>query len=235
VADAATPGTAGIVHLVLFGLLIPLGAWHSRRRMARGPLPPRVPYFISVLVQQAAFLGIALAVAGALDLELFAPYRPDPLDATLGLGFLAAAIVLLRPAWRRQVERRERFVALVAPRTALERALWIGVSVGAGVGEEIAYRGVFVAILAPALGLPAAVGLAALAFALGHLAQGWRAGPVVLAFALGFHALVLATGTLVVAIVVHIAYDIVAGLTYGRLAERYGYPREELEPARTPS
>jgi membrane protease YdiL (CAAX protease family) len=211
------------------------------RRLARGPLPPRAPYYVAVLLQQLVLTAVSLGVAAALGLELFPPYRPRPGHLALGLGLLAAAILALAPLWRRQVRRRERFVALVAPRAPAERALWAAVSVAAGVGEEITYRGVLFAILEPLVGVPGAVVLAAAAFGLGHLAQGWRAAPLVFGFALGFHALVLATGTLVIAIAVHAVYDLVAGFSYGRLAERYGYPDDPgaqpngPPPARTPS
>lgn len=233
--EPAGLGIAGVVHLVVFGVVLPLGAWYSQRRLAREPLPPRVPYFVSVIVQQVAFAAIALGIAGVLDLDLFPPYRLTARDGALAVVLLTASIGALGPTWRRLVLRRERFVALVAPRTATERALWVGVACSAGVGEEIVYRGVFFAILAPLIGVPVAVVVSALAFALGHLAQGWRAAPVVFAFAVGFHLLALATGTLLLAMAVHVAYDLVAGLTYGRLAERYGYPLDVPPPAETPS
>lgn len=221
---------AALLHLALFGVVLPLGAWRSLVRLERGPLPPRVPYFISVVIQQLVFAAIAVGVARAIGLELFPPYRFAPAHLGLGAALFAAAVLALAPRWRAQVRARERFVHLVSPRTPRERALWAGIALSAGVGEELAYRGVLFGILAPLVGTPGAVLLAAFAFAAGHLAQGWRAAPVVFVFAIGFHLLVLATGTLLVAMAVHAAYDLVAGLACGRLAERDGYPVEPLPP-----
>lgn len=222
--------TAAVLHVLLFGAILPLAAWQTRRTLERHPLPRRVPYFLSVIVQQAVFAAIALGVASALGIDLLPPYRPSRHHLLLGAGLLAIAVAALAPRWREQVRRRDRFIHLVAPRTLGERVLWAGVSVSAGVAEELAYRGVLFAILAPTVGAPGAVFLTALAFAAGHLAQGWQAAPVVFVFAVGFHLLVLASGTLVIAMAVHAAYDLIAGLAIGRLAERDGYPVDPLPP-----
>jgi len=56
---------------------------------------------------------------------------------------------------------------------------------------------------------------------------------MILLFALGFHALVWLSGSLYVAMVVHIAYDIIAGLTYGRLGKELGYSPELYESPAT--
>ncbi len=189
-----------------------------------------MPYFLSVIVQQAVFAAIALGVASALGIDLFPTYRPRGEHLLMGAVLLAVAVAALAPRWREQVRRRDRFVHLVAPRTPGERVLWTAVSVSAGVAEELAYRGVFFAILAPIVGVPGATLLTALAFAAGHLAQGWQAAPVVFAFAVGFQLLVLASGTLVIAMAVHAVYDLIAGLAIGRLAEREGYPLDPLPP-----
>ena len=50
------------------------------------------------------------------------------------------------------------------------------------------------------------------------------------AFAVAFHGLVALTGTLYVAMAVHFLYDVIAGLTYGRLAREYGLPNEPPMP-----
>jgi hypothetical protein len=49
--------------------------------------------------------------------------------------------------------------------------------------------------------------------------------------ALGFQSLVWLSGSLYVAMVVHFAYDAIAGISGGRLAEELGYPLEPLPPA----
>jgi hypothetical protein len=61
--------------------------------------------------------------------------------------------------------------------------------------------------------------------------QGWRSAAVILVFALGFHALVWLSGSLYVAMAVHIAYDVTAGISYGRLGRELGY---QLDPGESP-
>jgi membrane protease YdiL (CAAX protease family) len=228
-AGVPSLGFAGLLHVTLFAIVLPVAAWRSQVRLARMDLPAKRPYFVGVLSQQAVFLGISLAVARALDLRLpLGP--PDARGLLLAAGFLALALLTLAPFWRSQVKGRSRFVYLVAPRTAEERALWAGVSLLAGVGEEISYRGVLFVLLTALLPIPAAVAVAALAFGVAHLVQGWRAAPIVFAFAVGFQLLVLATGSLLPAMAAHVLYDLIAGLSYGRLADRYDYPREPMPP-----
>ena len=53
---------------------------------------------------------------------------------------------------------------------------------------------------------------------------------VIAAFAFGFHALVWLSGTLYVAMAVHIAYDITAGIQYGKLGREFGYLHDGKEP-----
>jgi membrane protease YdiL (CAAX protease family) len=226
---------AAVAWLVLTGLVLPLGAWRTRHVLLRGPLPPRTAYYASAIVQQGVLAGLALLVARLVGLELFPPWEPRAADLAWGLALLAAALLALAPLWRRQVLRRDPMVALVAPATPGERRLWAGLALTAGVGEEIAYRGVLFGILVPVAGTAGAVLLAAAAFALAHLAQGWRSAPVVFVFAVGFHLLVLATGTLVVAMAVHAAYDLAAGLAYARLVRRYGEPAGAGDAASGPA
>jgi hypothetical protein len=68
----------------------------------------------------------------------------------------------------------------------------------------------------------------------GSLIQGWKSSAIIVFFALGFHALVWLSGSLYVAMVVHIAYDITAGLSYGRLGKEFGYSPEFNESSTRP-
>mgnify|MGYP001298850794 FL=1 len=218
-------------HLVLFGAVLPILGWQSGRRFATVSLPPRRQYFATVIVQQL-FLGtIATVVWWRLELDLFTPFRPRWTDLALAAAFLASAVALAVPQWRRSIEGRDRRIYLVAPRDGPERLLWAGISVAAGIFEEIAYRGVLFWIIEALTGsVLVSVALSALAFSLAHLVQGPKAAGFVFVFGLGFHGLVLATETLSWAIVVHIAFDLIAGYRLGRLAEAAGLPLEVPAP-----
>jgi membrane protease YdiL (CAAX protease family) len=94
----------------------------------------------------------------------------------------------------------------------------------AGIGEEITWRGVQATLTTNLSGsLLIAVVLTSISFAFGHFVQGWRSMVVIFYFALGFHMLVWLAGSLYVAMAVHVAYDITAGLSYGRLGRELGY------------
>ncbi len=89
--------------------------------------------------------------------------------------------------------------------------LQLATIVVASVAEEAAYRGVGFAILWYALGngWVAAV-LCAVAFALAHTVQGWRSAGWVFLIGLVMQGLAVLAGTLVLAMLVHLLYDLVA-------------------------
>lgn len=109
-----------------------------------------------------------------------------------------------------------RLLRQLIPRTGPERAVFAGLSVVAGLGEEIVYRGYLIAVLTPAFGEPwTAVALSSAAFGLLHAYQGAlgmvRTGLLGLAFA----ASLVWTGTLWPAVAVHALVDLVGGLWLG--------------------
>jgi hypothetical protein len=227
-------GLAGWAHLAFFGLVIPWAAWHSRGRMERHALPPRGRHFAAVLVQLLVFLGISVAVARAEAIDLATAPREGWLPWLLALALLAGGLLLMAPRWRRDVERRERKLHLFMPRTARERMLWVAVAAAAGVSEEVTYRGVMYALLAGITGAGwAAAVIASLVFGVSHSLQGWKSAGIISLIALLLHGLVAVSGTLLLAIVIHALYDIVAGLRYGRLGEELGYPVDGIPPDET--
>jgi membrane protease YdiL (CAAX protease family) len=218
-------GFAGYIHLFIFGLLLPAAAIRSAQRLASMLYPPRRKFFVSVIVQHAALIAFSLLAAWMERIELLVlPARP--LQSLLaGALFLAAAVALMRPQWKRAVIERERKVYLFMPRTPEEKSLWVLICLLAGFGEEIAYRGVMFILLERLTGSwPRAVLIAAIVFAVGHFTQGWKSAVVIFFFALAFHALVLSTGSLIPAIFAHFAYDLIAGMMYSRFGEEFDYP-----------
>jgi len=186
--------------------------------------------FVSVIVNQIVFAALSLLVAWAEEIPLFPAmeFRPGPL--ALGAGLLAVGFAVLGPRLRQEVERRERKLHMCMPRTTGERWLWAGVSVVAGFGEEVTYRGVMFILLSRLLGgpLPAAI-VAATVFGLSHILQGWKNVGIIAVVALAMHGLVIWSGSLYIAMAIHAVYDVVAGLACGRLGERFGYPAEGIE------
>jgi len=222
-------GPAGWLHLLIFGALIPFAAWRSRARIETRPLPPKKPYFTSVVLQQLVFGLISLVVARTLLLQPLAPYRPTLSHVAAGAAILAGVVLFMRPRWRRKVQSRDRRVYLVTPVDAQDHALWAMISLSAGILEEITYRGVLFWILMQLTGSPISGALlSAVAFGIGHAVQGWKSVLVATLFALGFQGVVAWTGTLYVAMAIHVVYDVIAGFSYGYFAKKLGYPEEPM-------
>jgi membrane protease YdiL (CAAX protease family) len=101
------------------------------------------------------------------------------------------------------------------PRTLEERRVFSVLSVAAGLGEEIAYRGYALSMLAPMLGVPGAAVATSVVFGILHGYQGLlgivRTGVMGGMLAWGF----LASGSLWPPIVAHALIDLAAGLWLG--------------------
>lgn len=226
-------GWSEIAFLVWIVVLLPLAAARSGRRL-RGAVHAvaRRRLYIASIVQQLLFLAIALLVAWASGVRLFAGRAPGIADvmigvAAVGLGLLQLALGT-RTRRRKGGERPVSFV--IAPRTRGEYALYVLLCIAAGIGEETTYRGLlFLIILALTGNWWAAAAISAALFGLAHLAQGARASLVVMAFGFVAQLVVRATGGLWVAMGAHAAYDIIAGLWIGALARRDADARVDAE------
>ena len=101
------------------------------------------------------------------------------------------------------------------PRTPRERRVFALLSVAAGTGEELAYRGYAIPVLAPLLGLTGAAVLSTAVFGVIHAYQGAlgivRTGLMGGVLAWGF----LASGSLWPPIIAHTLIDLVAGIALG--------------------
>jgi len=101
------------------------------------------------------------------------------------------------------------------PRTAKERRLFGVLSVAAGAGEELAYRGYVIPVLAPLAGVAGGVLISTAVFGVMHAYQGTlgiaRTGLMGGVLAWGF----LASGSLWPPIIAHTIIDIVAGIVIG--------------------
>jgi membrane protease YdiL (CAAX protease family) len=222
-------GSAGAAFLVVFGIFLPYLAIKSARRVATRPLPPKRQFFVSVILQLAVFGAVAMITARFEHIELFPRRAPPTSSWGLGLAALVVFVSGMRPVWRRRVVERSRRVWLFMPRDRTERALWMVSSTAAGISEELVYRGVLTTLLTRMTGsVLAAVLVSALIFSLSHFLHGWRSMAIIFAMALTFQGLAFASGSLYVSMAVHAAYDILAGLHYGRFAEKLGYPVEPL-------
>ena len=227
-----TLNLVSFIFLVVLFVLTPRGALRSarwlRQAMADGTPIPRTRIALSTMFALAVLWVLSVINAAAMGRSLF---TVDGLGAReIGIGGAAFILLLgaipLARAIRTPEEDRRLLLYSLAPRNPREMALFSAISIMAGVAEEAAYRGIAVWILTPIMGnIVAAMFLSAMAFSVAHAVQGGKSMALVFAVAAIFHALVYFTGTLVIAMVVHAAYDIVAGYLAGQRANAL-LPRE---------
>jgi Type II CAAX prenyl endopeptidase Rce1-like len=224
-------GPFGWLHLIFFGVYIPVLVLRSQRQLASGrPIPWVRRYFLSGAVAQLLFLLISLGVARLERIELAPRQLPRPAGVVAGAVMLAVLIAFMRARWRRNVERGLPIVRMFMPRDRVERAQWTTPSALAGVGEEITWRGVQFVLVWRLVGDPIlSAAVCAALFAVVHAVQGWRSTPIFMAIAGGCHVVVWLSGSLYAVMVVHFVYDLAAGLNYGRLGRELGYEAAGIE------
>ena len=213
----------GWVFVVFVTLVVPWAVLRNRESaLAMASIPLALRFYAMLMPQ--VLLGVLAVVTGLVEgLELF-PMRTPSLRAWLaGVLFIVVTLALVRPHWRRSVEENKPAWRLFAPANRRERRMWVALSLSAGIGEELVWRGVLPALLATLTGsVPVALTLSVLSFALAHAIQGVRSVFAIATIAAAFHALVAVSGSLYVAMVVHFAYDVIAGFTYAKFAQDLG-------------
>jgi len=188
-------------------------------------LPSRAGIWIRSLVIQLLLLTFAWIVGSSFGFNPFAGFNEIRLRdvgfAVLALGSFFLMRLVLR-AFRSDEERKKLIVFRLRPRNSREWVAWIALVLVASVSEEVVYRGVTMSILWYSLGNPwIAALISALAFAAAHWPQGLKSGVMIFAVALVMHGLVAITGTLLLAMIVHAIYDVVARYLIDREARRF--------------
>ena len=139
---------------------------------------------------------------------------PGPLIAwTLGLTAAGLGIIVVFRQIAIGLRLRESpLLRALIPRTADERSTFAVLSVAAGVGEEVAYRGYALPVLIPVLGPVGALILTSAVFGVLHVYQGalgiLRTAAMGATLAGGF----LLCGSLLPAMIAHTLIDLLAGL-----------------------
>ena len=214
-------GLSTLDGLFTTGLLVLLPAMGAAQAQMLDDLPlERMSVYassaVTIAVLGGAALGLGLRLGGPEVLGLV-PIAPGVLVVwAVGMTTAGVALVAGSLAVGRRLGRPESTaVAELMPRTARERAAFTGLSLVAGLGEELAYRGYLVAVLAPLVGPWGAVVAGAVPFSVLHGYQGF-AGIVrtgLLGLLLG--ASLVVTGSLWPAVVAHAAVDVVLGAVLG--------------------
>lgn len=168
---------AGWCHLAYFGALLPLLTIRGRNKVIgpNKPPPNRLRYFKTTAFSLAMFALMSLMVARAQWIDLFPKAGPGPIAIAAGVVLYLAAVAYTWPIWRRAVELRLPVVHLFMPSNGRERVWWVVVSVLAGVGEEITWRGTQAALVDALVGhFWIAAFICSVMFGAVHIIQGWR-------------------------------------------------------------
>ncbi len=234
--------------MLLLAIALPIASgWTYRlhvRRIEAGKPPDRLAQYR--LTKIAQWTALALLVAAWLVLGR--PFADLGLRAPGGAGFFAGLLLLvpltawLIYAWRRaskadDAERAKIISALgslrhMLPDTRKSLRSFAGLSLTAGIVEEIVYRGYVFWYLAHFLPAWAVVFVAALVFGVGHSYQGAANALRVTLVALAFGAYYLLTGSVWLPIVAHALLDLLQGaMVYEYLRARPAQAAAEAAPA----
>ena len=183
------------------------------RVRAKKPLPAKqIRYRRAIAGQVVLLLVIALA-AWEQRVPLIAGPFPGPTSWLLAAGFLTIMGFRLRQAWPKLTPERLERARILLPEHPSNMRMWVVISAMAGITEECAYRGLAMKFLTANHGSYwLALTLCVVAFAIAHAVQGWRGILATAVIAILLHAVVYATQSLYLAIVVHSAYDLMVGI-----------------------
>lgn len=224
-----------ILVLLLFVVQPVYGVYEARRFTARekaGHPMDRVGFYRSTALIEWVFLAVLIAVWIALGrpFEDLGFVSPGGTGFWISTALVAGSIGFLMYAWQaakrasesekaKQLEGLEG-VRKFLPHTARELHSFFGVSITAGIVEEIVYRGFVLWYFMHFMPLWVAVIVASVVFGLGHSYQGAngasRAGMVGLAFGI----LYLGSGSIWLPIIAHMLLDVIQGGTIYELLRR---------------
>jgi membrane protease YdiL (CAAX protease family) len=189
-----------------------------KAQVAAGRADAKVRFYRTIFVHQVAAIVLVLMIAqfGSIpreDLGLSLPTSWQRVGPILA-GFLPAtivAVVLLRKKGEGLLKATFKMVGAMLPFTSAERSWFAGISVGAGVSEELVFRGFllyYITVNLPVLGVVERVVLASAVFGLCHFYQGWQGvlGTAVLGAV--FAGLYVETGSLLLPVILHALIDL---------------------------
>jgi membrane protease YdiL (CAAX protease family) len=183
----------------------------------------------------AALIALEAVLVGP-DLDLadlgLRPVTVSDILIALGLPAAAAGTAAVLTIRAGGIGPDEDPLSFLRPATPAERR-WAAVgAVAAGAGEEIVFRGLFIAAGTGMLGLPvwAAAVLAVLLFGAGHRYQGVRGMITTAGAAVVFTTLYALIGNLIVPIALHITIDLVSLLLVPGLLARQSEPPQTDTP-----
>ena len=222
---------AAVLSTLLVAVLVLVAPVLGRRRYRRLKLHletdpgSRLRYYHTSIIRAWAVVGVVLLIGAlsgysfhALGLPTSSRYRFDSGLAAYDLFILVIALIIGQVILVRRTSRGRfgmaaplRGAVALLPRTTAERRAFVWVALTAGICEEIVYRGFGLAYVHwafPSTSSTVAVVATSLAFGIAHAYQGWLGIGATTLVGLLFGIIVVATGTLLIAIVLHILIDL---------------------------
>ena len=191
----------------------------ARKRVEAGDRLAKVRLYRPIVIDQigSTALVVWLCFSGAIQftkLGLGAPHS-WPLSAGLAIalgGLLLWSGMRLQPKAQKIREKvKGHGIDLLIPNTMQEQRWMAAVSVGAGINEELIFRGFlfyYLALWFPHINVLECVLLTSLFFGTGHLYQGWKGVLSTGLVGLVFAFLYVLTGNLFAPMVLHAATDL---------------------------
>jgi hypothetical protein len=182
---------------------------------------PRLPVYLTSAAIILAVGGLAFVVGrGELGMEAMGLRSPGVGPLVVWTSVLVVASLALLFGFlflrKRMGIRETPVLGQLLPDTPMEKVVFVLLSASAGVGEEMAYRGFLIPVLAMVMGSGwGAVLLSSAAFGLLHAYQGWlgigRTSVIGVVYGTAFFL----SGTLWPAVLAHAILDLVAGILVG--------------------
>jgi len=197
---------------------------HFKAQIAAGlPDARRNAYRRSLIGQWVlAAMAVGIWTRSGRPWTLLGVVPPYDWRLAVGLTVVAAIVVFtvrqIRAIARLTAESRSKLrtrlagIEFVLPHNEREYRWFTALSMTAGVCEELLYRGFLTWVLGAYIGVPAALALVAIGFGLAHAYQGRRGVVKTAVVGLVLGAIVLASGWLVPAMVVHALVDLSSGM-----------------------
>jgi len=219
------PLAARLWTVVLVAGLPPLSVLQARA-LAEVALPSRLALYAQTSISLWLLAGVTAAVAVLSDISArgLGLFTLPLVPTLLWTGSLTLAAVGLQLLAHRLGVRESAILAGLLPRTSGERLAFLGVSVSAGVCEEIVFRGFLIPAVAVAVGSPVvAAVIAAAVFGLLHAYQDFSGALRAALLGAVLSTVLLATGSVVPAILAHVLIDVIGGFWLGpRLVDQGG-------------
>ncbi len=208
--------------LVSYAVLV--GPWlgrlsfqKARRRIQAGDRLAKVRFYREIVAEQVCTTGIVLWLwlSGAISAPSLGLNTPRHwIWSTAVVAALSSYLLWSSAKLRSKAEKiRQRYkdsLATLFPDSNQDRRWFGGISIGAGISEELVYRGFlmyYVSANVPHVNVPEKVLLTSLIFGFGHLYQGWKG---VLSTGLGgiiFALFYVLSGSLLPSAVLHAVTD----------------------------